>query len=215
MTDETAAKRTVSQVGRELLEQGLTKGTGGNVSARFDSGERIAINPSGVPYREIDPEAVPVVTLDGEQVSGDLEASSETPMHTMIYRRREDVGGIVHTHSPYASTFAALDRPIEGSHYLIAHAGSEIPVAGYATPGSEELGRYAVETLGTDHDACLLKNHGVIAVGADASAALEVASMVEYVARVHYQALSLGDPAVLTDEELDRLRGIFEEYGQY
>lgn len=215
MTDETAAKRIVSRVGRELLDQGLTKGTGGNVSAQFDSGERIAINPSGVPYREIDPEDVPVVTLDGEQVSGDLDASSETPMHTMIYRRREDVGGIVHTHSPYASTFAALDRPIEGSHYLIAHAGSEIPVAGYATPGSEELGRHAVETLGTDHDACLLKNHGVIAVGAEASGALEVASMVEYVARVHYQALNLGDPAVLPDEELDRLRGVFEEYGQY
>lgn len=215
MADLTDAKRTVSRLGRELLEQGLTKGTGGNVSARVDTGERIAISPSGVPYREIDPNDVPVVTLDGEQVGGDLEASSETPMHNMIYQRRPDVGGVVHTHSPYASTFAALDRPIEGSHYLIAHAGTKVPVAEYATPGTEELGRYAMETLGTEQDACLLKNHGVLAVGEGPGRALEVATMVEYVARVHYQAVNLGDPAILPDEELERLGGIFEGYGQY
>lgn len=143
-------RESVSDLGRRMLEQGLTKGTGGNVSERGDD-ERVAISPSRVPYEDVTPESVPVVTLDGEQVFGDLPPSSEAPMHRIIYRNRDDVGGIVHTHSPYASTFAVLGEPIPASHYLLAYAGKEVPVAGYEEPGTEALGRLAIDALGQDH----------------------------------------------------------------
>lgn len=210
-----AERTTVSDLGRAMLEQGLTKGTGGNVSQLCADGETVAINPSGVPYEDVTPERVPLVTIDGEQVAGDLDASSETPMHTMVLRNREDVGGIVHTHSPYASTFASLAEPIPASHYLIAFAGDQVPVAGYEKPGSEALGKLAVETMGTEYDACLLQNHGTLAVGETAEEAFEVSMMVEYCARIHYQALNVGDPVILPDEEVDRLRSVFESYGQH
>jgi L-fuculose-phosphate aldolase len=88
-------------------------------------------------------------------------------------------------------------------------------VAGYATYGTQELADLALDALGEDHDACLLQNHGVVALGADVGAAFEVALMVEYCARIHYQACNVGDPVVLPDEEVDRLVGVFEEYGQH
>jgi L-fuculose-phosphate aldolase len=208
-------RAVVSELGREMLAQGLTKGTGGNVSQLCADDETIAINPSGVPYEEVDPEDVPLVTLDGEQVAGDLEASSETPMHTMLLRQRDDIGGVVHTHSPYASTFASLGQPIPASHYLIAFAGDRVPVAGWERPGSEALGELAAEAMGDDYDACLLQNHGTIAVGETTAEAFEVSMMIEYCARIHFQALAIGNPIILPDEEVDHLRSVFADYGQH
>lgn len=209
LEEERAA---VSDLGREMLEQDLTKGTGGNISV--GNGEYIAINPSGVPYRDITPDTVPIVTYEGEQVAGDLNASSETPMHTIIHRARDDVGAVVHTHAPYASTFATLAEPIPASHYLIAFAGQEVPVAEYRTPGSEELGQLAADTMGEEYNACLLQNHGTISVGETAEDAFEVALMVEYCARIQYQAQSIGEPTTLSEETVDELIEVFEGYGQ-
>ncbi|WP_129113775.1 class II aldolase/adducin family protein [Halegenticoccus tardaugens] len=208
-----AERERVGQLGREMLAQGLTRGTGGNVSVR--SGDGVAISPSGVPYEDVTPETVPVVDLDGNRLRGDLKPSSETPMHAILYRSRDDVGGIVHTHSPYASTFASLNEPIPASHYLIAYVGTEIPVAGYEPPGTEALGGLAAEAMGEDCDAVLLKNHGVVAVGSTGADALEVAQMVEYCARIHYQAISVGEPEILPDDSVRDLRKMFtESYGQ-
>jgi L-fuculose-phosphate aldolase len=187
-----------------MLREGLTRGTGGNVSIR--RGDHAAINPSGVPYEEIDPADVPLVTIEGEQVAGPQEASSETPMHTAIYRERPDVGSVIHTHSPYATTFASLDEPVPASNRRMALVGDEIPVAGFEQPGTEALGKLAVEALGDECNACLLKNHGVIAVGPDPETAYEVASLVEYCARVHYQALGVGEPTTVPHDELEALR---------
>jgi len=205
-------RAAVSEYGREMLARGLTKGTGGNISAR--DGDLVAISPSGMPYDEIDPEDVPLVTPAGEHAAGDRRPSSEFRMHTGILRERADAGAVVHTHSPYASTFASLDEPIPASHYLVAFAGEEIPVSGYATYGTQELADLALEALGTEHDACLLKNHGVIALGEDVADAFEVALMVEYCARIEFQARNVGEPVRLPAEEVRRLRGVFEEYGQ-
>ena len=205
-------RTAVAELGVEMLDQDLTKGTGGNVSAR--NGDRVAINPSGVPYEDVVAENVPVVDVEGGQVAGELAASSETPMHTKIYRERDDVGGVVHTHSPYASTFASLDESIPASHYLIAFAGSKIPVAPYEKPGSEALGQSAVDTLGDDYNACLLENHGVVTVGDSARAAFETALMTEYCARIQYQAMGVGEPAVLDEAEIRNLTERFENYGQ-
>ncbi|MBS8121089.1 class II aldolase/adducin family protein [Haloferax volcanii] len=195
-----------------MLHQGLTEGTGGNISAQAD--DLVAISPSGMPYDEIESEDVPVVTLDGELVAGDRKPSSEVRMHTGILREREDAGAVVHNHSPYASTFASLGEPIPASHYLIAFAGDEIPVAGYETYGTQGLADLALEALGDDYNACLLENHGVVAVGDSVAEAYEVALMVEYCARIHYQALNIGEPSLLPDEEIDTLLDRFADYGQ-
>jgi L-fuculose-phosphate aldolase len=203
-------RELVVDIGCRLLEEGLTKGTGGNVSVR--NGDRVIVTPSGIPYEQIEPEDVPVVSVGGNQIKGEYPPSSETPMHTAIYRERDDVGAIVHTHSPFASTFAALGQPIEPSHYLIAVAGHDIPVAEYAPPGTEELGSLATEALGDESNACLLEHHGVVAVGDDEETAFNTALIVEFCARIHFQASVLGDPPLLSEEELDELVEIFESY---
>jgi len=205
-------RQTVTELGCRLLQDGLTKGTGGNVSER--DGDRVAINPSGVPYDDVTPGTVALVDLDGYQVAGELPASSETPMHTAIYRAREDVGGVVHTHSPYASAFASLHEPIERSHYLIAFAGDKIPVTPYETPGTESLGNLVVEALDEGYGACLLGNHGVIAVGGSAEEAYEVALMVEYCARIHCQTKGIGEPTLISEAEVNTLTERFADYGQ-
>jgi L-fuculose-phosphate aldolase len=207
-----AERRAISEYGRRMLDQGLTKGTGGNISAR--NGDRIAISPSGMPYDDISPNDVPIVDLQGDPHSGERVPSSERRMHATILREREDVGAVVHTHSPYATTFASLDEAVPASHYLIAFAGDEVPVAGYAEPGSADLGRLAVEALGDEYDACLLKNHGTIAVGETAEAAFETSLMVEYCARIQYQGRNIGEPTLLPDDEIDHLTERFRNYGQ-
>lgn len=212
-TEAQDAQESISEYGRSMLEQGLTKGTGGNISALVDS-EYMAISPSGVPYEEITPENVPILNFDEEQVLGDMEPSAEHSMHMQVYRERGDVGGVVHNHSPYASTFASLSEPVEASHYLIAFAGKEIPVAPYETYGTPELGQAAIDTLGDEYNACLLENHGVLAVGDSVTTAFETALMVEYCARIHYQAKAIGEPTIISDEEVEHLQAKFEGYGQ-
>jgi L-fuculose-phosphate aldolase len=203
-------RETVTDTGVDMVAQELTKGTGGNVSARTDDGN-VVISPSGVPYDDIDPEEVPAVTVNGEQVAGDLSPSSETPMHTTVYAGRADIGGVVHTHSPYASTFASLREPIPASSYLIAYAGHEVPVAGYAPPGSEELANDALDALGETTNACLLANHGVLAIG-DSEKRRSKTPSSEHCARIHYQASAIGDPVVLSDREVDDLITGFDDY---
>lgn len=208
--DEDEAKALVARKGVDLLEEGLTQRTSGNVSVRVD-GERVAISPTGVPYHDISPEDVPLVGLDGEQVGDGEPPSSETPMHTAVYRERDDVGGMVHTHSPFATTFAALGRPIEPSHYLIAFAGKRVETADYGRNGTAELAERAMEAMG-DRNAVLLRNHGVLAVGPTLEDAHNVASRVEYCARIHFQASLLGDPELVGDDELDDLIDYFQDY---
>ncbi len=213
-TDELDAKRhTIAETGRKMLDQGLTKGTGGNVSSRVGE-DHAVISPSGMAYEDITDEDVPLLTLTAEQVDGDRKPSAESAMHTMVYRQREEVGGIVHNHSPYASTFASLGEPIGPSHYLIAFAGDQVPVAPYETYGTEELGAAAADTLGEQYNACLLENHGVLAVGEDLDSAFETALMVEYCARIHYQARNIGEPNLLAADEIETLTERFAGYGQ-
>lgn len=204
------ARRQVAAKGVEILEEGLTQRTSGNVSVRVGDG-RVSISPSGIPYHEIEPADVPIVDLDGTVREGDLAPSSETPMHTEVYRRRDDVGGIVHTHSPHATTFASLGRPIEPAHYLIAFAGKEVPVAPYATNGTAELGIAAADAMG-DRNAVLLRNHGVLAVGPTLDEAHNVAARVEYCARIYWQSSLLGEPELVDDDELVGLIDYFQDY---
>lgn len=207
------ARTAIAEHGREMLAQGLTKGTGGNISALVD-GEYMAISPSGMAYEEIEADDVPVLDFSQEQLLGEKKPSAEHSMHMQVYRQRDDVGGVVHNHSPYATTFATLNEPIPPSHYLIAFAGNEVPVASYETYGTETLGNLAIETLGNEYNACLLQNHGVLAVGEDVASAFETALMVEYCARIQYQAMTIGEPTLIPDDEVEHLQSKFEGYGQ-
>ncbi|MFB6122181.1 MAG: class II aldolase/adducin family protein [Haloferacaceae archaeon] len=206
------ARRDVRAYGRRLVDEGLTTGTGGNLSARVD--DHVAVSPSGVPYEEISPQDVPVLSLAGERVGEGREPSVELDLHLAAYRARDDVGGVVHTHSPYATTYAALGEPIPAVHYLVAAAGGPVPVAPYARFGTEELADVAVETLGTERDACLLANHGVVAVGDSLPDAFETAVAVEYAARIAYQAAAIGDPVELDADRISDLRDALDDYGR-
>ncbi|MFB6086089.1 MAG: class II aldolase/adducin family protein [Halodesulfurarchaeum sp.] len=190
----------------------LTPGRTGNLSVRAD--EMVAITPSGVPYEEIEPGAIPVLSVDGDRIAGSLEPSSETPMHLGIYRSLE-VGAIVHVHSPWATTLAVLGEELPPVHYMLAAAGGAVPLAPYAPFGTTELAENAVsamEEAGTT--ACLLANHGLIAGGSDVADALETAIAVESTARVYVQASSVGDPVEVSTDEFQDAVARFESYGQ-
>jgi len=205
-----AERRAVSTRASELAE--LTPGRTGNLSVRRD--DRFAVTPTGVAYDRIDADDVPVVDFEGDRVAGELAPSSETPMHTAIYREFEP-GAIVHTHSPWSSTLAILHEPIPPVHYMLALAGTTVPVADYDTYGTEELAANAVAAMeAADAEACLLANHGLLATGDDLDAALETAVNVEYTARIYCQAKAFGDPVELSPEEMAAVAEKFEGYGQ-
>lgn len=205
-----AERRAVSTRAPDLAA--LTPGRTGNLSVRRD--DRFAITPTGVAYDRIDARSVPVISLEGDQVAGETAPSSETPMHTAVYREREP-GAIVHTHSPWASTLAILQEPIPPVHYMLALAGTKVPVAEYATYGTAELAENAVSAMAeADANACLLANHGLLVTGEDVDAALETAVNVEYTARIYCQAKAFGEPIELSNEEMAAVAEKFEGYGQ-
>ncbi len=210
-----ALKEQVWRLHLELPRQGLVTWTGGNISARDPETGLVVIKPSGVRYEELRPEDHVVLTLDGEVVDGVLNPSSDTASHLYIYRQRPDVNGVVHTHSAYATAFAALGRPIPV--YLTAIAdefGGPIPCAGFALIGGEEIGRQVVEHIGAS-PAVLLKNHGVFTVGPSAAAAVKAAVMVEDVARTVWLALQLGQPDEIPPDAVAALHHRYTHvYGQ-
>jgi L-fuculose-phosphate aldolase len=207
-TDDRRAE--VAAVARRLAAQGLLGGTSGNVSARDGSG--VCITGTGIPWPDVDASAVTVLDAAGARVAGPAP-SSETPLHRAIYARRPDVGAIVHTHSRFATVFSVLRRPIEAVHYLLAFAGDRVRVAEYACYGTDALADAAVAAMGSDR-AVLLANHGLVAVGADPSDAERVAVAVEEVASLHWHALAIGTPTVLSSAEMAEVAGRFSTYGR-
>jgi len=200
-----ALRAAIVEAGHELERAGLVEGTSGNLSARDPAGGTIAITPGSVAYRRIHPADVLLVDGDGNVEEGLHQPSSELSLHLAVYRRRPDVGAVVHTHSRWATTWAVLGREIPAVHYVIASVGYSIRVAPYATFGTAELARNVTSTLAADN-AVLLASHGVIAVGADLGAALENAVRVEFLAEVYWKASRVGAPVVLPPEEIDRVR---------
>jgi L-ribulose-5-phosphate 4-epimerase len=208
-------KQLLCDLHRELPRQGLVAWTGGNLSARDPQTGRVVIKPSGVRYEQLRPQDHVVVDLARRIVEGNLRPSSDTASHLYIYRQRPDVFGVCHTHSPYATAFAALGRPIPVVLTSIADEfGGPIPCAGFGLIGGEEIGRLVVEHIGTS-PAVLLKNHGVFTVGKSAQAALKAAVMVEDAARTVHLALQIGQPEELPPAIVERLyRRYRNEYGQ-
>jgi len=208
-------KEEVYRLHLELPKYGLVVWTSGNVSARDPESGLVVIKPSGIPYEELRPEHHVVVNLQGDIVEGTLKPSSDTTSHLYIYRHREDVNGVVHTHSPYATAFAAVGRSIPVCLTAMGDEfGGPIPCAGFALIGDEEIGQQVVEHIGSS-PAVLLKQHGVFTVGTTAKAAVKAAVMVEDVARTVWLALQLGQPEEIPPEDVAKLHYRYTHvYGQ-
>lgn len=208
-------KQQLVQLHLELPQNNLVAWTSGNVSARDRATGLMVIKPSGVRYENLRPEDMVVVDMDGNQVEGVLKPSSDTASHLYIYRHRPDVGGIVHTHSRYATAFAAVGKPIPCILTAMADEfGGPIPCAGFALIGGDEIGRLVVETAGAS-PAVLLKNHGVFTLGETPLAAVKAAVMTEDVAATVWLALQLGTPDIIPQEAVDKLHQRYTTiYGQ-
>jgi L-ribulose-5-phosphate 4-epimerase len=212
-----AARQEVSALHAHLVRYGLVAWTAGNISGRVAGTDLFVIKPSGVDYDELAPQNMVVCDVAGAVVDGEHAPSSDTATHAYVYRALPEVGGIVHTHSPYASAWSARAEPIPCVLTAMADEfGGEIPVGPFALIGNEDIGAAVVETLkGHRSPAVLMQNHGVFAIGKDARAAVKAAVMCEDVARTVHLARELGEPRPIAQEHVDRLFDRYQNvYGQ-
>ena len=210
-------REEVCRLHGELTRWGLVAWTSGNVSARVPGADLMVIKPSGVSYDGLTPETMVVTDLDGTLVEGDHSPSSDTEAHAYVYRHMPQVGGVVHTHSPYATAWAARGEPIPCSITAMADEfGGDIPVGPFALIGSDAIGRGIVETLaGHRSPAVLMRQHGPFTIGPDAKAAVKAAVMCEDVARTVHLARALGTPIPLAGKDIDALYDRYQNvYGQ-
>jgi L-ribulose-5-phosphate 4-epimerase len=210
-------RHTVAALHSELTRYGLVAWTAGNVSGRVPDADLMVIKPSGVSYDELTAAAMIVCDLDGRVVEGDLSPSSDTAAHAYVYRAMPKVGGVVHTHSPYACAWAARNEPIPCVLTAMADEfGGEIPVGPFALIGNDDIGKGIVETLtGHRSPAVLMRNHGVFTIGPDPKAAVKAAVMCEDVARSVHLARQLGEPVPIEQADIDHLYERYQNaYGQ-
>lgn len=209
---EDRARREVLETALAMSRRGLSPGRSGNVSRRFRDG--MLITPSGQTYASIMPADIVFVRDDGDVAPGQKAPSTEWRFHLAAYRARTDMGGVVHTHSPHATALACAGKSIPAFHYMVAVAGgNDVPLVPYATFGTKELARLVAKGL-KNRDACLMANHGQIAVGETCGKALELAAEVEILAEQYFRVLCLGDPILLEDAEMERVLAQFQGYGQ-
>jgi L-fuculose-phosphate aldolase len=211
--DERALRADIVAKARWMNAAGLNQGTSGNISARYK--DVLLITPSATPYDSMTPETIAAMPLDGEygSWSGPLNPSTEWRFHFDITKLRPDVGAIVHTHSTYATVLAIARKEIPACHYMIAaFGGATIRCAGYARYGTKELSDLALKAL-EGRNGCLLANHGMLAVAANLEKAMWLAVELETIARQYYLSLALGDPFILTDEQIAETARSFATYG--
>ena len=213
----TTMRATVAALHQHLTAYNLVAWTSGNVSGRVPDRDLFVIKPSGVDYADLTADAMVVCDLDGAVVDGELDPSSDTAAHAYIYRNRPDVGGVVHTHSSYASAWAARGEAIPCVLTAMADEfGGEIPVGPFAIIGDDSIGRGVVQTLeGQRSPAVLMRNHGVFAVGPNPRSAVKAAVMCEDVARTVHIARQLGTPIPIGQSDVDALYERYQNrYGQ-
>lgn len=211
MKDE---RETIVKYGKKLITSGLTTGTGGNLSIFNREKGLLAIKPSGIEYLEMLPADVVIMDLNGNVKDGSLKPSSEYEMHAIVYRNRDDVSAMIHTHALYATTISCLRWNLPAVDYLVAHAGGkDIKCAQYATYGTKELAENALKAM-ESRKAVLLANHGINVVGKTLDEAFAITEQLEFCARLYWQAKSIGEPVILDDEEMDMMVERFKGYGQ-
>ena len=214
---DARARRAIADTVRWLMARGLYAGTSGNVSARTATG-RMLITPSGVPCDDVDAASIVPVSFEGTPPAritrGRFAPSTEWRLHGDIYRRRPEIGAVVHTHSMFATALSCLRRPIPAFHYMVAKAGGDdIRCARYATYGTAALSRNALAALTGGRRACLLANHGLVALGADLASARLLAEEIEALCAQYIHARTAGTPVVLPAREMKRVRAKFATYG--
>jgi L-fuculose-phosphate aldolase len=205
-------RKELIQTAKSMNALGINQGRSGNVSVRIDGG--LLITPSGMDYDVLKPGDIVEMTLDGEIQSSHRTPSTEWPFHTAILQERFDAGAVVHTHSPMATALSCLRRDIPAFHYMVAVAGGDtIRCAPYATFGTTALSDAALAAL-ENRKACLLSNHGVIALGERLKPALDLALEVETLAGQYLRALQIGEPVILPRTEMVRVLELFRNYGR-
>lgn len=210
--NDLSSRQQVVDTIKALVDKGLTTGTSGNVSALAEGG--MLITPTGIAPEKLLAEHIVFMGLEGERTDDQLTPSSEWRMHADIYRNKPGLEAVVHCHSNYATILACAHKAIPAQHYMIAASGSyEIPLAQYATFGSQELSDANLEAL-SGAMACLLANHGQLATGFNLEGALKLAELVEELAHWHWGALAIGGPKLLEREQMDDVLMAFASYGQ-
>ncbi|WP_432924610.1 L-ribulose-5-phosphate 4-epimerase [Microbispora sp. CA-135349] len=210
-------RREVCRLHAELVRYNLVAWTAGNVSGRVPGEDLFVIKPSGVSYDDLTPESIVVCDLDGNLVEGDLSPSSDTAAHAYVYRHMPEVNGVVHTHSTYASAWAARGEAIPCVLTAMADEfGGEIPLGPFALIGNDDIGKGIVATLtGHRSRAVLMQNHGVFTIGESPKAAVKAAVMCEDVARTVHVSRQLGEPLPIAQGDIDRLYDRYQNvYGQ-
>lgn len=210
-----ALKEEVCEQNHELPANGLVVGSGGNVSGRDPETGLVVIKPSGVKFKKLTPETMVVVDMDGNVIEGQMKPSVDTGLHLYVYKARPDVFGIAHTHSPYASSFAARGERIPAVLTPITHMlGRDVPCSRYATPGEVDTGQAVVEAADGGY-AALVKAHGVFTMGKSATEATSIAMYLEEAAMTTHLAMTRGPVEELPQEEIDRCFNWFRQnYGQ-
>jgi L-fuculose-phosphate aldolase len=210
--EERALRKSVLETARLMSKRGLSPGRSGNVSARFGAG--MLITPTGLAYDVMTGDDIVLVGSEGEVLDGQRAPSSEWRFHLSAYGARPDRDAIVHTHSLFATVLACAHKPIPAFSYMVAVAGGiDIPVVPYATFGTAELSAFVAAGL-KERDACLLANHGQIAIARDLEGALELAHEVENLAQQYCHVLQLGSAHILSESEMAVVLEKFKSYGQ-
>ncbi len=208
-----AEREAIVAYGKNLITAQLTTGSGGNLSIFNRAEGLIAIKPSGINYLTMQPEDVVLLAPDGRIVEGRLTPSSEFRFHLALFNHRAEINAVVHTHQVYATTIACMNWELPAVHYLVGFSGNKVPLAKYATFGTQELSDNIVNAIGS-YNACLMANHGIVTVGKDIGAAFAVAEELELVSRLYYQTKCIGEPVILSDEEMVTIGEKFKTYGQ-
>ena len=210
--NETNLRQQVVDASRQLNSRGLSAGNSGNVSARC--GDAMLITPTGIAYEVLSPADIVKLDMGGSVIEGDLKPSSEWHFHCAILAARPEINAVVHTHSRHCTALACTQRGIPAFHYMVAVAGGkDIRCAPYATYGTPALAEHAVAAL-SERQACLLANHGSIAIGASVAAALALASEIEELAAQYCEVLKVGGERLLSGEQMQEVLNKFASYGQ-
>ena len=206
-------REQVIEYSLKLLSEGLTNGTAGNVSIFNREKGLVAISPTGVNYSELTPEMISVVDLNWKLIEG-LKPSSELEMHMILYRNREDVNAVIHTHPVYTTVLACLREDLPAIDYMIAVTGAtKVRCAEYASYGTKELAENAYKAMGSSL-AVILANHGLTTAGKDIANAFNITVQVEYISNLYIKARNIGEPIILPDNEMNSMLERFKTYGQ-
>jgi len=206
----SAEREAVADACRRLADDGLVIGTAGNVSVRVD--DQVVVTPTGGVFEELRPDEMTVVDLDGEIVDGRLAPTSEIALHLGVYTRLEWPAAVVHTHSPMGTALSCVLDELPAVHYQMLSLGGRVPVAPYATFGTEELAAKVLDAL-HNRTAALMRNHGAITIGAGLDQAVENALLLEWACTLYWRARMIGDPSVLDDEQLADVMSAVQERG--